>query len=133
MSAESLYMERNELLHRATSYRGKTKTATMRERSRCFLEAEKLTRQLEEWWASQSRYTAPNYNLYNAEGQATHFLLTSDGITHRYVPIAQWNAAKQAIRELSPLERLRYYENSHTSEEIEFQEAVEELYQRLAP
>lgn len=133
MYSEELYKKRNELLHRATSYKGKTRKATMLERSRCFIEAEKLTRELEEYWAEQSTYTPPNMNLYDTRGRATHFLQWSDGISHRYVPISVWEAAKQSIRVLDPVERLRIHEVKLSQDEIEFQEQVEQLYLSLAP
>lgn len=133
MSSEELYMQRNELLHRATSFRGKTRKATMLERSRCFIEAEKLTKKLEEYWASQSRYTPPNMNLYDTQGRPTHFLQWSDGLLHRYVPVAKWIAAEQSILELDPVDRLRRHEIKLTQDELEFQAQVEELYLRLTP
>ena len=133
MNSDELYRKRNELLHRATSFRAKTRKATLLERAKCFLEADRLTKELEEYWACQSSYTPPNVNLYDTQGRATHFLQWSDGIQHTYVPVARWVAAEQSILELDPVDRLRRHEIKLTQDELEFQEQVEELYIRLSP
>jgi hypothetical protein len=133
MMSDELYIKRNALLHKATSYRGRTKKETLRVRAESFLAAEKITGQLEEYWAAQSNYPEPSYNLYDSKGRPTHFLYASDGISHRYVPISAFKFSEVRIDYLSAVQRLRKQERTVTREELEFYEAVESLYNRLAP
>jgi hypothetical protein len=142
MSSDELYLKRNALLNRATSFRAKTKSgkldkkATIRERSRCYLEAEAITRELEELWAARSKAPEPKANLYeckNGEWLPTHALQESDGITYRYVPLERWVLSEIRIDYLSPVEKLRKQELTITKQEIEYHQAIERLYIGHAP
>ena len=122
-----LYERRNYLLHKATSYRGKDWEDTKKVRVRCFIEADELTQQLEEQWANQTKAPPVNYNLYDVHGNITHMMLTSNGITHRYVKIANWLPEKVKIKRLDPIERLRYHELSVSKEELEFKNDINRM------
>lgn len=126
-----LYKRRNYLLHRATSYRGKDWNDTKRVRVWCFIEADSLTQQLEEQWANQMKAPPVNYNLYDHDGNITHMMLTSDGITHKYVKISNWLAEDVKIKRLDPVEKFRYHELSVSEEELKFKNDIKRMVKML--
>lgn len=128
-----LYEQRNKLLHRATSYRADDWETTKKERVRCFVEADKLTQQIELERAERTHTTPHNYNLYDSCGAITHMLQSSDGVTSRYVRIADWVSADVKIKQLTPLERLRHHETSASKEELTFRADINRLNAILNP
>lgn len=122
-----LYEQRNAYLNRATSYSGIDELDTKRERIRCFIEADKITQEMERVWASNSKTPPINYNLYDVDGNITHMLQESDGITSRYVKLANWVGKDVNILELDPLERLRRHEIKANQDELEFKARINAL------